>query len=120
VHTSAPGVSLMSGRCLRPALEALVRGGGSAALSDGGVFNLAVTLTEGSVCGGMGVEREAAALTRELVPFQAHFAGALENSDVGGRTSEFKETAGGPDDCAEGVKSCFCTVDGEVGRGDWS
>ncbi len=67
-------------------------------MSDGGVVILTVTLTEGSVCGGMGVERKAAALARELVPFQAQFVGVLDNSDVGGRTSEIKGTACGADE----------------------
>ena len=58
------------------------------------MVNLTGAFTDGLVVSGAGVEREAAALTRELVPFQAQFAGVLDNSDVGGRTSEFKETAG--------------------------
>ena len=60
------------------AWETFGRGSGSEALMDGAVL-------------GTGVEREAAALTGELVPFQAMGTVSLEITEVGWRTRAFSE-----------------------------
>ncbi len=54
-------------------------------------FGLAVTSARGLLVGETGEEREATALTLELVPFHTQGRG-WEITKVGGRTGEFSET----------------------------